>query len=272
MNASELNEFNSIRQWLNSDKNFTRGFLLLSAYSDNRDVVSSLQRFPENSLLYSEIKSRYDSLKLLYDNTTEEEPKKAAKILHQNKVIEAAIKQATEVDPIKAYAVHSEKHRKKLQIQDELKDHFKKRSLWHSELQALTYHLDNSPKKNLSPEEEAKAFETSKLLLDLQDKIDTALNHLDYYGIHGNFPQTAYKQRVKKVVALSQPEAILKLKNSVAPQHSKLKSKISKAKESLPALIGKPKDKMMRQLAKWQTQFDELDKEKVNLENVIHGK
>lgn len=278
MNASELTEFNSIRHWLNGDKNFTRGFLLLSAYSDNHTVVDSLKRFPEDSLLFSQLKTRYDRLKAMYDATTEETTPVEVQTVNDKKVIkhveifEQVSKIANEVTAIVTATKMNEGERKKQQIQQELKAHFKHRSLWHSELQALTYHLDGSPKKKLTQDEETKAFETAKLLVELQEKIEVALNHLDYYAIHGNFPQTAYKQRVKKAVPLSHPEAILKLKNNVAPQHSKLKTKIAKAKEELPTAMGKSKVRLLHFLAKWQPMFEQLDAEKSKLEKLIHGK
>lgn len=273
MNASELTEFNSIRQWLNGDKNFTRGYLLLSAYSDNHSVVDSLKRFPEDSLLFSQLKARYDRLKAMYDATIEENATVLEKeVIKHVEIFEQVSKTANEITAIVSAIKINEGERKKQQIQQELKSHFKHRSLWHAELQALTYHMDGSQKKKLTPEEEAKAFETSKLLVELQEKIEVALNHLDYYAIHGKFPQTAYKQRVKKAVPLSHPEAILKLKNVVAPQHSKLKSKIAKAKKELPTAMDKEKKRLLHFLAKWQPMFEALDAEKSKLEKLIHGK
>lgn len=248
MSATELSD---IRHWLNSDRNYDRGFILFMAYSRDKSMVESLKRYPNKFMLEKLILSRYEELKA--------EP------------VAITVSSISEiVINVPGTTKASEPNKKYLQIKRDLADHFKTRGLWHTQLNDIAYNLDGTEKHNLSDAEQAKAFEYLKLLSELQDKIEIAFNHLSYYELHGKFPETAYKKRTKKEQPITNATAILKLKNSVNPGISKLKKKIEKAKAELELISTKDKPRIMKYMAKWSNELEVLNANKIQLEKLIY--
>jgi hypothetical protein len=259
MTAIELSEFQGLRGWLNSERSYTRGLILLSVSKCDKNILDSLRMYKNDKLLLDTIMLRYSTLKNIYQ---------AVEVVDEDVPVLPVSQPTIVLEPVSS--TKNKLVAKKQQLETELKDFFRKRGVWHTKLAEFAYHKDNTPKTVLTDDEKKNAFYICEDLIELQKNIEKNFVLLDHYALYGHFPETAYK-RVIKPKKLDNSEAFLKLKNSIAPRHSKHKKKIAEAKAVLDTLSPKIKTKTLKKLAKWEEEFEFLNEEKKRLEKQING-
>ena len=248
MTLIEKNQFEHVRTWLNGDRNYHRGMMLLMAYSPNKPLMASLKQWENKDLLHTYLMEMYQELKVKVD----EEPVAEVKTPVAN-IEFAKDKTETIVKPILKKA----DLKKAEEIGRTIKKLSRDRGMWHAQMCETGLDDDGQEKIKLSPKEVERRFELAKLVMEATTQRSELYAITDHFAEYGTMPA---EKKVKVIAAttMTKDEAFKKLKNSVAPNISKLKKKIAGSTDNA-------------KIEDWTNQLTLLEQQKRELETLTNA-
>lgn len=230
-----MTEREEIAAWINSDRDYDKGLILVIAYHQERR--NEFEKLRSAARLFNFLRDRYYELR-------EQEPAAAGEE-----------KKAVPAEPTTEHVVPKELLTEWGIIKTE-------QERLHAEMCIIgTGRLD------LTDAEKKQRSELARMIIERERNIEALASAINYYKLNGKLPEgytvvEKRKKAVNKYKSLSDSDKILKLKNSILPGISKLKRKIEDTKPLIATATGKELDKLNGKLNKWESQLKELDDER----------
>jgi len=248
MTLIEKNQLEEVRIWLNGKRNYHRGMMLLMAYSPNKPLVASLKQWDNPALLERYLLEMYHELVEKESHVTSHEPQMAVTPPLERGSGDLKIEKPT---PKKADL-------RKLDEIDRLrKKHYRDRGMWHAQMCDIGCDEDGHEKPKMTAREMERRCELAKLIIEATDKISELWTITDHFEKYGTMPAEK-ETEVTAPTTMTKDEAFKRLKNSVAPNISKLKGKIAKSTDQ-------------KMIDKWTVQLTALESEKRELETLTNA-
>ena len=238
-----MTEREEIAAWINSDRDYDKGLILVIAY--HQDRRNEFEKLRSAARLFNFLRDRYYELR-------EQEPAPA--------VEEQGPEQVVSVEPATEHIVPKELLAEWAVIKTE-------QERLHTEMCLI-----GDGRMELTDNERKQRSELARMIIKRENDIEALASALNYYKLNGKLPEgytvvEKRKKAVNKYKSLSDSDKILKLKNSILPGISKLKRKIEDTKPLIAAATGKELDKLNGKLNKWESQLKELDDERKRIAN-----
>ena len=242
-----MTELQDIQAWLNSPRDFDAGFMLYIAYFNDKDTRFVLERHRNAAKLFNIMRERFYELK----NANARECKTNTPVIKVNgKELTGDFNLPEEY----------------LTRWGELKT---EQERWHTEMCLI-----GEGKTSLTQSQMKQRAQLARMIIAHEDvlyQLGSAINH---YREHGAVPEgfklhqpVPRKKKAKSISKLTETEKVLKLKNSINPNLSKLKKKIEEKKKLIAGLKGKDLERANKKLTEWEEEEKQLLEEKNEILN-----
>lgn len=237
-----MSELEDIKNWLNGPRDFNAGLMLHLAYFNDKPGNELLNQHRNAARLFQLLRDRFYELK------------EAVPVPVTRAVNVALAPGQTE------YTVPEEY----LSRWGELKT---EQEMWSTALR-----LVGDGRMTVTEPERLKRAQLAKMIVAHEERLEAlgaAINHIRKFGTAPvGFVLDAPAPKIRKAKPISKytdSEIILRLKNNINPNISKLTKKIADKKLELPGLKGKDLDKANQKLTEWETNLKALYDEKERL-------
>jgi len=241
-----MSELNDLRVWLNGSRNFNEGLMLYIAYINDTAERNLIEKHRNEPKLFNALRERFYVLK-------DKQPSGSAVTIQ-----------------VKPVAVGKEENH---DVPQELLQHWgqlkTEQERLHTEMSLIG---ENQVELTASQMEQRAAL--AKLVVEREEMLHELSSAINFCRLNGKLPdgfklhKPVKRQPKKKSVSkMTDSEQILRLKNIINPQLSKLKKKLDDKKAELPKLKGNDLVKANKKLSEWEALEKDLLQEKTLIIN-----